>query len=289
MTTSVLLPAKAARALGYLKSSHNDIEIYVEDTSAQNVWIKLLRVYLPKHIRLNSVNMLGSRNAVLEACKLDQRLDERKKLYIIDSDLDLLRGIPKPKLRHLYRLRAYCVENYLIEPRAIVSAITVIKPDIVEEQVFHSLNLDAWLLRNEQLLAALFICYAVTFELASANDTISYSVHRLINKKNRNGDLCGSMVYSRIITLYRSVRQQRGKEETRAVYNRIRARADKIGVYRFVSGKDYLFPLINLLVSKTFKCNLPMKTFLTLIAQTLEAPQDRYLVTRLRSVIGRHV
>ena len=131
MTTSVRYPPSAARALGLLTSHNNDIEIYVEDTSTPNLWVKLLRKYLPPNIRLNDVNVLGSRVTVIQACKLDQQLDGRKKLYIIDGDLELLIGKHRPRLRHLYRLRGYCVENYLMHEDALVSAVTTLRDPLM--------------------------------------------------------------------------------------------------------------------------------------------------------------
>ena len=92
MSTSVVYPAKSAPAIGYLKRSSNDVEIFVEDTANPNMWVKLLKKYLPSSIRLNSVTPLGGRKNVLDACKEDQAIDDRKKLYIIDGDLDLIQA-----------------------------------------------------------------------------------------------------------------------------------------------------------------------------------------------------
>ena len=47
MSTSVVYPARAAQALGLLKRRHNDVEIFVEDSGAPNMWVKLLQSYLP--------------------------------------------------------------------------------------------------------------------------------------------------------------------------------------------------------------------------------------------------
>lgn len=101
MNTSATYPPRAAKALGHLKANNNDIEIFVEDKSSPNLWLKLIRKYLPRDIRLSSVTVLGCRDNVIRACRADQIWDNRKKLYIIDGDLDLLQGRRKPRLRHL--------------------------------------------------------------------------------------------------------------------------------------------------------------------------------------------
>lgn len=284
MITSVFYPPKAAPALGFLKSSHNDIEIFVEDSAAPNMWTKLLRVYLPQGVRMESVNILGSKKNVLEACKADQVIDNRKKLYIVDADLDLLRGRPKPKLKHLYRLRAYCVENYLIEEHAFIATATIFDPKIDEITAKKKLNLHAWLDKNRDNLKQLFVCYAVTHELAEQYTTVGYKVQRLMVPGNGNFDLCPVKTSIRIIHLYRYIRRQCSKDETRMVFDRIRKNAENIKVEMFVSGKDYIFPSLYKLVKHHFGCNININSFKTMIAGSIDTTIDPYLLRRLRVI-----
>ena len=58
---------KAFRAIGHLKKSQNDIEIYIEDSSIANAYNFFIRNLLPKHVRFSSVIAIGSREKVLEA------------------------------------------------------------------------------------------------------------------------------------------------------------------------------------------------------------------------------
>ena len=284
MRTSVIFPPKAAPALGFLKSSHNDIEIFVEDSAAPNMWTKLLKVYLPQSVRLESVNVLGSKKNVLEACKADQVVDYRKKLYIVDADLDLLRGCPKPRLKHLYRLRAYCVENYLVEEHAFIATATILDPKIHERTAKKKLNLHAWLNKNRDNLKHLFVCYAVTHELTNRCETVGYKVHKLMVPGNRNFDLCPVKTSIRIIHLYRYIRRQCSKDETRMVFDRIRKNAENIKVEMFVSGKDYIFPSLYALVKHHFGCNIKINSFKTMIAGSIDTTIDPYLLRRLRMI-----
>ena len=157
MTTSVRYPPSAARALGLLTSHNNDIEIYVEDTSTPNLWVKLLRKYLPPNIRLNDVNVLGSRVTVIQACKLDQQLDGRKKLYIIDGDLELLIVNIDQDFGTFTGCVAIVVENYLMHEDALVSAVTTINPKISENIARRQIDFLDWLERNRNCLEK-FIC-----------------------------------------------------------------------------------------------------------------------------------
>ena len=284
MITSAIYPPKAAPALGFLKSSYNDIEIFVEDSATPNMWIKLLRVYLPQGVRMESVNILGSKKNVLEACRADQVIDNRKKLYIVDADLDLLRGRPKPKLKHLYRLRAYCVENYLIEEHAFIATATIFDPNIDEITAKKKLNLHAWLDKNRDNLKQLFVCYAVTHELAEQYATVGYKVQRLMVPGNGNFDLCPVKTSIRIIHLYRYIRRQCSKDETRMVFDRIRKNVENIKVEMFVSGKDYIFPSLYALVKHHFGCNININSFKTMIAGNIDTTIDPYLLRRLRVI-----
>ena len=208
MKTSVALPPTAARALGFLKRAENDLEIFVEDTASPNMWVKLLKLYLPAEVRLNSVSVLGPRDKVISACRADQAVDGRRKIYIVDGDLDLLRGVPKPRLRHLYRLRGYCVENYLLEEAAFVAAATTFDLKIERAAAARMIDLDGWLRRNEAALVALFVCYAVSHELVPKHETVRFRVHRLFRPEDPNYDLCETLVFRRTTSLYRLVRQE---------------------------------------------------------------------------------
>lgn len=85
-------PARAAIALGFLKRSYNDIEVFVEDTACPNMWVRLLEKVIPKGARLSSVNLLGGRDRVIEACALDQNEDGRKSFISLMETLISLRG-----------------------------------------------------------------------------------------------------------------------------------------------------------------------------------------------------
>jgi Protein of unknown function (DUF4435) len=80
--------AEPARA--YLLKSYNDIDIFVEDASCQNMYVKLFNRILEGKARINQVFPLHSRKNVIERCAADQGFRARKRLYIIDADHDLI-------------------------------------------------------------------------------------------------------------------------------------------------------------------------------------------------------
>ena len=284
MNTSVVYPPRAARALGFLNSRSNDIEVYVEDQSTPNLWVNLLEKYLPNGIQLTSVNVLGSRHSVITACRADQQDDGRKRLYIIDGDFDVLQGKRKPRLKHLYMLRSYSVENYLLDEVAIVSAVRILDPQVDQQTALQRLDFSGWFARNRDALTYLFVCYAVSFVLNREQETVGFSVHRLLRPGDPNFDLCEARVATRVIGLYRSIRNHNSKEETRRVFDRIRSNAAKVGVERFVSGKDYIFPVLYQSVVSRFRATTRTGSFKTLVAQCMVSIRDPYFLRSLHRI-----
>ena len=281
MTTSVIYPPRATKALGHLKAHNNDIEIYVEDKSSPNLWLKLVRKCLPQGIQLTSVTVLGGRDNVIRACKADQARDSRRKLYIIDGDLDLLQGRRKPKLRHLYRLRSYSIENYLLDENAIISAVMTLNPKASENTVRREVDFLRWVERNRPVLSSLFVCYAVTNELRHEEQTIRFPVYRMFIYNDDGCNLSGSKVTSRIFSLYRSVRRQCSSQVARMAFNRVRGNADKLGILRFVSAKNYIFPSLYRVIKKNYHLNISSVAFSVLIAECIVGIADPYLTRRL--------
>ena len=218
-------------------------------------------------------------------CKADQGNDGRKKLYIIDGDLDLLLGRPKPRLRHLHRLRRYCVENYLLEEGALVLAATILNPRLEIGILRQERDYPEWLDRNRDSLLGLFVFYAVAFELKREEQTVRYSVFKLLNHGDGEYGLCRESVFRRVLGLYRTVRMDCTKEEAREIYQRVRTNANHGGAERFVSAKDYILPLVFLRLKAKFRVNIPLNSFKALVAQCMEGPLDPYLLRRLRQVV----
>ena len=284
MTTSIVFPASAAPALGFLKSSQNDIEVYVEDSSAPNIWVKLLQKFLPAGIRLNSVNILGGRKNVIEACKLDQVLDGRRKIYLIDADLDLVKGSRKPNLRHLYRLRAYCLENYLLQERALIAAATTFDTAIDEFAARAKLNFSGWVSKISDILRGIFVCYAATNELLPEIPTVSYSVYNLRDATKPEYSICKKKAGARVVGLVRALLKAVPASELRIYFDELKENSKNIDPMRFASGKDYIFPFIFEEMKRLFKVGISKEVFKVFLAGHSEASFDPFLVRRLARI-----
>jgi hypothetical protein len=234
---------KSAKALGFLKKVANDVEIFVEDTSNPNMWVNIVRRLLPHNLKIRSVTPLGTKANVIAACKLDQADDGRKKLYIVDGDFDYLHGKRKPRLKHLYRLRAYCAENLLLSPSTLIAVGEECSPRLDEATVARIVQGGRIQREIESLIAPLFQLYAAINKAAPSVITVRYSVHKLLI---RNSGIT-HVDPSKIISRYRDVLDEGasivGRAPLLAIFRAVRRRATKADPMVYVSGKDYLLPL----------------------------------------------
>lgn len=272
---------RAAKALARLKTRYNDIEIFVEDTANPNMWIELIRSIVPNDVRIKSVNQLGGRKRVIDACKLDQRNDGRRKLYIIDGDFDHLLGLKKPKLRHLYRLRAYCVENLFIgEVNARYIGIAS-QPEWSEERVKKSFDYDKWHRNLLDQLRPLFILYAAANRLAPSIQTTAFSVSKLYAAGKHDVSICPQKTFQRKFSLLRSIRRTVSAELLRRTTEEIQNRARRLSMRECISGKDYLFPIFALRLRNKLAFKVNNEQMKVHLARSFRSDQEPWLAKRL--------
>lgn len=278
--TTVKYPPKAAVAIGHLKSHSNDIDIFVEDKGNPNLWVKLLRRLIPSSIRLSSVTPLGGRAEVMRACKADTGKGGRRRLYIIDADMDLIMRRPKPKLRNLYRLRRYCVENYLIHESSFIEALTTLNPVLSEVDARSRTDVDGWLARNQLRLRDLFVSYATARDLGWLGSTISYPCHRLL-RDTVSFDLCPSLTRARVRGIYKMLIQEHGVQVVRERAKTFSMNADRSEPLIYSSAKGYILPLLYEISKRVGSFSLTREAFSTILARFAAQNVDPYLKRRL--------
>ncbi|MGK9339609.1 DUF4435 domain-containing protein [Sinorhizobium meliloti] len=271
--------ARAAKALGYLKRKYNDIEVYVEDTSSPNMWIRLLESILPSGTKLRSVNLLAGRRRVIEACRLDQKDDGRRKLYITDGDFDYLLGKGKPRLKFLHRMPCYCVENLLSQKKIVSDAaftcctkttFTEINSKI--ENVFGS---------SEAMVRALFVVYATSEKLETGIKTVAFGVHRLLSKIDGKKILDEAKIRSRILEVVKGSIRSKGSLHFSRTRKEITKRAASLPIEKVVSGKDFVFPLIWLRLKELRDFSSELDHFKVHLAKAFDKARDPLLARSL--------
>lgn len=249
------------KALAYLKSSANDAEIYVEDSAIKNAYDILVKSLLPKGAKFTGVTSVGSRQKVLALCNADQKDSSRKRLYIIDGDLDVVAGLRAPRLKYLFRHKFYSIENMLISAEAVNQLGIRSIPNKSYNEVSVLLNWDHELKQFAKAFGPLFIMYSIAhFELKSARPvTVKTPVFSLCRKTPAGTFVpCRSRIFSKCKELMKLLCSQLKKENVRKIRRKHLLRIEKTGIgwENLVSGKDYLIRFLShyLHVKTKFKC-----------------------------------
>lgn len=238
------IAAKSASSIFY--EEYNDVDIYIEDTAEgyRKIFKELLNKALGTKFKIEQVFPLGNRAQVIEECGKNQQSDGRKKVYIVDGDLHILNTATTQVLNGLYVLPRYCVENYLFCENAISQTADEEECEIELEQIKTIIDFDFWLTENESLLLDLFILYAICIQHIPHEPTVSYKVSKLCN--SNSGIVNPEKVTQRKNELKAKLIDFFGSErldtEIEIINERIKEKDKKL--LRFVSGKDYLLPLL---------------------------------------------
>ncbi len=239
-------PARAKVAIRSLFRPLQDVEVYIEDDDDEVFYRTLLKRVADPKIKIARVISLGNRGAVVAAAKVfDHSI--KPALFIIDGDLEWVRGLQKPTQKGLHRHNAYCVENLLLCPQAITNLVI---QDVVlsEEDAVKAIQFSAWIKRIDQPLTDLFAAYATAQELHPQLKTVSTGVGVMCTqrKKGSCSTLDVNKVSHHVATTLTEVERIAGKTKARACFV---AAQDRIRSLPFpldaVSGKDFLLPLLN--------------------------------------------
>lgn len=246
MTLAYSPSAEVSRA--YLLRSFNDLDIFVEDVKAQNSYIRLFRRMLNGVATINHVFPLQSRQNVIAACSKDQAARTRKRLYIIDGDLDLIQGIAPPSLMHFYRLSVYCSENLLLSKVAAIEIAAECESNTNWIDLAAKLNIEGLFEVAQSMLLPLFIAYAVSERLGLGIQTVKYPVQRLCSSPHEPLTLSGYLVRRRLEEVRNQILTAIPITAYRALRRQMMVQACNIPgkLVRLISGKTYLLPLLHL-------------------------------------------
>lgn len=275
---------RAIRALGYLKQRYNSIEIYVEDTTCHNMHLLVFRALLGKNARLTSVNQVGDKNAVIAACRQDQATDGRKRIYVLDGDFNPLLGKRGPRLKYLYTLDAYDIENLIIHEGAIIKIGMLSRSNDTENKIAQDFDFQNWL--HEAIIAfkPLFVVYAAAHHLIPSVPTVSYPVQSLCE------DSCSGIspnplkIRKRTCAILKEI-FSRGKRQDylavrRAIKQRFSALDNKNA--RLLSGKRLFMPLLLLRMRRLLGYHGDENRLRVHLASHFEPSIDRNFARRLK-------
>ena len=276
---------RSAKALAFLKSGSNDIDIFVEDTGNHNMWFIALRRMLPSDIKFRSVNLLGGRNAVIEACRLDQVETNKPRLYIVDGDLDFVIGKRGPRLKNLYMLKAYCSENVIITESAILQIAMSAQPTLTPSEILDRLDFEVWYKEIVEKLVSLFILYGLAYQLDPAIQTVGFPIGRLCKQTTRGHEVCGMKTWRRMLEVRRYIARHGSSKEISVAWSALQSRIFAIDSKKIVSGKDYILPLLSFRLSRLFGYRAPFEQLKVELAKGWDALNEPDLEKRLKRLI----
>lgn len=274
---------KAYRAIAFLFRPYNDIEIYVEDDLNRNMYEILIERMLTGKAKVKRIFPLSGRNEVIKACEKDQS-DSRRRLYIIDGDMDLLIGKEKPELKYLYRLGVYTSENLLLSENAAVEVSYDNLPNENKSDIKSLIEINNLIEEAVEKLKPLFIIYAVKHLLEFRDgkhihiETAKYKVERL--GEDQVDGICLSK--SKITKRINDIRSQLTKDYGYSKKNIDLAVAEieenfpneNSELTKYISAKTYLLPIIFHRLQRKAKCSSTKEQLKTRMARFCELDID---------------
>ncbi|MCX7250090.1 MAG: DUF4435 domain-containing protein [Burkholderiales bacterium] len=187
MSLAEQIPTRSSAALSALDifyTNFNEVNFYVEDIEQENLYFAILKKHFPAII-FSKIFPLGGKSAVLAHAKNSiNKKSKTKNIYIVDQDFDHLLGRVE-KIKNVFYLERYCIENYLIEADAIVEVIIENNPKLKSSDVVDTLGLVGFFDQINLSLKELFILFyaAQLFQLGIANCAIK--PEKFCNTKSR--------------------------------------------------------------------------------------------------------
>jgi hypothetical protein len=261
-------PERAKAAIKKLFEPLQPIDVYVEDTNDEAFYRTLLNKVSQDKVHIARVFALGCREAVIEAASRHDH-NQRRALFIIDGDLEWVRGLPPPQIVGLHRHDAYCIENLLLCEKALVQILSQ-EAILTEDDAVRVLDLASWISYIQNPLLELFSAFATVHEFAPEVKTVSQGVGNLCTTHKTKGLTNLDIAKVRCATnkALAAAEAKTDKSNVMMVYHQTLAR---IKSHRFplnaISGKDFLLPLLGFLL-QSHGCRIKRKSLRMRMAST---------------------
>ncbi len=133
----------------------NQVNFYVEDEKQENFYHALLRKLFPK-LRITQIFPLGGKTRVLAHAKDPTNAAHAcRSVYILDKDFDDLLG-QAVSMENVFYLDRYCIENYVLEARAVLEIAIESKPRSERRELAKRIDFARFISRSRTKLGPLF-------------------------------------------------------------------------------------------------------------------------------------
>lgn len=233
-------------AIARLMRPYNDIDIFVEDKTYVGVYEKIVTRILSGRARVTKVIPLGPRDHVLASALADRESTGRPRLYIIDSDLDLIAFSRQPRAPHLYRLNAYSFENILLRPEALEDYCQFTSPDKTRIDSIDAVDLNE-IVSHINSYGSLYISIiAVARRLKIRDSAFSIDFKSIMKKKNGKYICIDTRKFrEKIFSMARRIRSLVGSRKYLSAKKHVTSRIQSLALdgLRFFPGKSIIWHL----------------------------------------------
>lgn len=139
------MPKRGERGLANLDlfyDGFNDINFYVEDIDQENLYMVILNKIFVNY-KISRIFPLGGKTAVIaHAHSENAGKVSGYRAYLIDRDFDFMlnKEVSHP---NIFYLDWHCIENYLIEPDAILEVVIENRPKTKRQEAAERLDLES--------------------------------------------------------------------------------------------------------------------------------------------------
>lgn len=240
---------------------YNDIDVYVEDTSDEAFYERLLEKIVDDSIRIRKVFAVGGKTKLLG--KVNEYIvkpPSRKMIFIADGDFDKILNRKFPDTKLLYVLKEYCIENFLFEEKAIYNVIQEESPGKKIGQIKAQIRVNKWLEETIDRLAPLFACFIIVQKENIGIPNVKIGVSGFLSNAGiPKLDMNKVQTYmDKVKTIYETSWEKDFDIEIEKITKRMGRswRTRK----KYICGKEYLLPLLRFEIKTHFKRDLKLKT-----------------------------
>lgn len=248
------------RLVSTLLTYRNDIDIYTEDELKDKEFYKVLLSRLVEDkVKITDITPLGSKKNVIERC-MNEPDNGRKKLFIVDGDIVLIHGKGIPKIRHLFVLDAYCMENLLLNKESIIHFIYFNCASKSIKEIEKEVEFENWLNTYSNKFIDLFIHFAILDFFGGRFTLYNAQKFHKLEKKTLifSEDLVNNYIdilKTDILKLVKVQDYETKYEELKKIWS-----VNINNLLTIVSGKDYLIPTL-LYKTQSFKKSKALPTY----------------------------
>lgn len=271
----------------------NSVDVFVEDSDRghSEFYSTLLSRLIDSKCKIHKIFPLGGRDNLIKACEhynSKNKTKLKRTLFIADGDLNLILRKKEPQLKNLVVLNVYCIENYLVDKRAIIEIVHDTDGTISRENIKKRLEYDKW--TNELLdFIDLFIVYAISHANSMGYAFISCNKILSQSKRKAPAEIDRGKIKTEIKNFEKQIKIRMLTKEFNAEKKKLnnRWRKNKTNVLKIVSAKKYLLPLLRHKINSIAKYNSNNYSLKIRLAKNCSLSKMRTLRIALTKVASR--